>query len=143
MLEREIALSLAEGIVQSAKQAGALKIVSAKVAVGAVRVLDECQFLAEMDQALAGTVADGAEIELVRPAARMRCCACGHEYEFVIGDPATYDCPACGHAKHDLVGGMEIDLLDVQGMVPGMSLADKLAKAVEDKLGPVEKPANE
>lgn len=141
MLEREIATSLAQGIVESATQAGCFKVVSAKVSVGAVRVLDEALFLELLRAGLAGTIAEGAEVELVRPAARMRCCACGHEYDFVIGEPATYDCPACGHTKHDLVGGMEIDILDIQGMVPSMSLADKLAKAVEDKLGPVEKPA--
>ncbi len=139
MLEREIATSLAQGIVESATQAGCFKVVSAQVSVGAVRVLDEWLFMAELDQALAGTIADGAQVELVRPSARMRCCACGHEYDFVIGDPASYDCPACGHKKHDLVGGMEIDILDIQGMMPSMSIADKLAKAVEDKLGPVEK----
>lgn len=141
MLEREIATSLAQGIVESATQAGCFKVVSAKVSVGAVRVLDESLFLELLRAGLVGTIAEGAEVELVRPAARMRCCACGHEYDFVIGEPVTYDCPACGHAKHDLVGGMEIDILDIQGMVPSMSLADKLAKAVEDKLGPVEKPA--
>ena len=140
MLEREIATSLAQGIVESATQAGCFKVMSAQVSVGAVRVLDEWLFMAELDQALAGTIADGAEVELVRPSARMRCCACGHEYDFEIGNPATYDCPACGHKKHDLVGGMEIDILDIQGMMPSMSIADKLAKAVEDKLGPVEKP---
>lgn len=143
MLEREIAADLAEAIVKSGTEAGVIKIVSAKVVIGALRVLDEGLFRACIARDFEGTIAEGAQVELVRPAGKMRCGACGEEYEIVVGMPKTYDCPACGSNKHELIAGMEVDIEDLQGMMPSMSLADKLAKAVEDRLGPVEKPANE
>ena len=142
MLEREIAHDLALDIVESGTQAGVVKVVSAKISIGALRVLDEMMFRRELVQNFRGTIAEGIHIDIERPVGKMRCTACGNEYEFTVGAPATYDCPACGCGKHELVSGMEVEILDVQGILPSMSLADKLAKAVEDKLGPVEKPAN-
>ena len=142
MLEREIAHDLALDIVESGTQAGVVKVVSARISIGALRVLDEMLFRSELVKNFKGTIAEGTHIDIERPVGKMRCAACGHEYEFTVGVPATYDCPACGSDKHELVSGMEVDILDIRGILPSMSLADKLAKAVEDKLGPVEKPAN-
>lgn len=143
MLEKEIAADLAEAVIKSGTEAGVIKVVSARFSIGALRVLDEGLFRACIEQDFKGTIAEGAQVEIERPAGKMRCGMCGQEYEFVVGMPKTYDCPACGSNKHELVSGMEVDIIDLQGMMPSMSLADKLAKAVEDRLGPVEKPANE
>ena len=142
MLEREIAHDLALDIVESGTQAGVVKVVSAKISIGALRVLDEMLFRRELVQNFRGTIAEGIHIDIERPVGKMRCTACGNEYEFTVGVPATYNCPACGNGKHEVISGMEVEILDVQGILPSMSLADKLAKAVEDRLGPVEKPAN-
>ena len=142
MREREIAHDLALDIVESGTQAGVVKVVSARISIGALRVLDEMLFRSELVKNFKGTIAAGAHIDIERPVGKMRCSACGQEYEFAVGMPATYNCPACGSGAHELVSGMEVDILDIQGILPSMSLADKLAKAVEDKLGPVEKPAN-
>ena len=44
MLEREIAHYLALDIVESGTQAGVVKVVSARISIGALRVLDEMLF---------------------------------------------------------------------------------------------------
>ena len=48
-------------------------------------------------------------------------------------------CPSCGCTDRTLEGGMELYVEDMQVMMAGeSSIADKLAKAVEAVLGPVE-----
>ena len=70
---------------------------------------------AAMDQAFSlaaqGTVADGADPDLVIVPARLRCRACGHTG--TSDDPLTL-CPACGRADVELSGGDELILESIQ-----------------------------
>ena len=147
MLEEQLAADMATMIVDSAKQIDAMRVVQANVLVGSLRAIDEDQFKAHRAQALEGTIAAGARISLERPALTMRCMRCGTVYPAAVGDKATYDCPSCGSGMHTVETGAEFAVDDMQVLLPapsdGPSMADKLAKAVEDAFGPVEKPATE
>lgn len=145
MLETELAAQAARAILDNMVQADALRVVSAQVVVGAMRQIDEGLFVQKIEEALRGTAANGAHIELVRPAATMRCKNCGTVYEITIGDRSTFACPSCGGTERTLNGGMELGIGDMQVLLPpeheGPSWAERLAKAVDDALGPVEKTA--
>jgi hydrogenase nickel incorporation protein HypA/HybF len=68
-----------------------------------------------MDQAFAlaaeGTVADGAEMDLVIVPLSVSCRACGHTG--ASDDPLTL-CPACGSADIELSGGDDLLLESIQ-----------------------------
>jgi hydrogenase nickel incorporation protein HypA/HybF len=147
MLEEQLASDIAQAILDSAQGAGVLHVMQAQVVVGQMRVVNEMLLRMQLSQALKGTVADGAAIELVRPEASMRCLECGRVYPVTAGDPATYACPTCGPgARHTVVTGLELELGEMQALMPNASpdsMANKLARAVEEALGPVEKPTEE
>ncbi len=140
MLEPQIAADSAREIIKVAADAKAHKVASVKIAIGSMRQLDEDLFLQNLSEQLSGTVADGAQVSVERTPTTMRCTACGEVYPVVIGDSNSYDCPKCGSSARTLESGMELYIADMQVLVPqeGGSMADKLAKAVEDALGPVE-----
>lgn len=139
MLEAQIASDTAKEILRQAAEAKAFKVVVVNLAVGSMRQLDEPLFLEHLAQDLRGTVAEGAQVNVRRTPTVMRCAACGEVYPVTVGDPSTYRCPSCGCIDRTLEGGMELYIEDMQAMVAGEnSIADKLAKAVEDALGPVE-----
>ena len=139
MLEAQIASDVANEIVSQAAEAKALKVAVVNLAVGSMRQLDEPLFLEHLAQDLRGTVAEGAQVNVRRTPTMMRCVACGEVYPVTVGDPSTYRCPSCGCADRTLEGGMELYIEDMQVMMAGeSSIADKLAKAVEAVLGPVE-----
>lgn len=146
MLEEQLAADVAHAIVESAQQAGVLHVMSAQVVVGQMRQIDEMLFRAQLTHALDGTIASGAIITFDRPPLTMRCLKCGQVYPATIGDPATYDCPTCGAGSpHTVETGMELGLGEIKAMMPNTSedsIANKMARAVEEAFGPVEKPAN-
>lgn len=139
MLEAQLAMDVARDITGQAAQVNALKVVVVNLAVGSMRQLDEAMFLKHLAQELRGTVADGAQVNIKRTPTVMRCVACEQTYEVVVGNPATYHCPSCGGVERTLESGMELYVEDMQAMMASEgSIADKLAKAVEAALGPVE-----
>jgi hydrogenase nickel incorporation protein HypA/HybF len=147
MLEEQLAYEIAQAILDSARQAGVLRVFSVQVLLGQMHAVNEMLLRVQLSQTLRGTVAEGAAIELERPAASMRCLECGRVYPVTAGDPATYACPACGpRTSHVLQTGLEVEVGEMQALLPSASedsAANKLARAVEEALGPVEKPANE
>lgn len=68
-----------------------------------------------LDQAFelvaAGTVADGAEVDLVTVPMHLTCHACGHEED---AEDMRASCPACGDVDIALDGGDELTLESLQ-----------------------------
>lgn len=144
MLEQQIAREMVASVLKAAASAGVIRVTSAKLTVGAMRPVEEGELKAQIAAAARGTDAEGMQVEVVRAPAVMRCTQCGHEYSVTLGKPETYDCPACGGARHDVVSGMEINISDLMGLQPSDSIVDKLEKAVADKFGPLgDAPAGE
>jgi hydrogenase nickel incorporation protein HypA/HybF len=52
-----------------------------------------------------------AELEIQRRPVMARCAACGAVTELV---PESDGCPACGDARHELVGGRELEVFGVE-----------------------------
>ena len=60
----------------------------------------------------AGTPHEGATLELVEEALRLRCCMCGHEFTPGSKDALYAPCPACGETVPFHVTGGEGIFLD-------------------------------
>jgi hydrogenase nickel incorporation protein HypA/HybF len=113
-------LGLCEGILEAVeRRAAGRRVTRVRVRIGARhRVVEPA-----LDQAFAlvsaGTVADGAAVDLVVVPARVRCLDCGQEAETTDHLAA---CPACGGLDLEVDGGdellleaIELEAKDVSG----------------------------
>ncbi|MGH3344281.1 MAG: hydrogenase maturation nickel metallochaperone HypA [Carbonactinosporaceae bacterium] len=93
------------------RRAAGRRVTRVRVRVGALhRVVPPA-----MGQAFAlaaeGTVADGADVELLTVPVQVSCRACGQAGEAI--DPLTL-CPSCGDAEIEVTGGGEIVLESIE-----------------------------
>ncbi len=59
-----------------------------------------------------GTPCEGAVLRFEHTAARLRCIACGHEFEH----KKSFDCPCCGGESHLIKGtGQELYIKSIDG----------------------------
>lgn len=97
--------------VEHAERAGATRIVDINLVIGELSsvVDDSVQFY--FDFISPGTVAEGAELHFRRVPARLRCRACGHEFE-----PASTDwrCPSCRTIGGDVIAGREFNMESIE-----------------------------
>ncbi|MCC6730403.1 MAG: hydrogenase maturation nickel metallochaperone HypA [Chthonomonadales bacterium] len=111
MHEISLMASLLETAERSAREAGAERICSLRVRVGAlsgvVAEAFEFAFQALRDR----TMAREAVIEIEHVAARCRCGGCGGEFE-----PASpiYACPRCGQVAATILAGRELVLVSME-----------------------------
>jgi hydrogenase nickel incorporation protein HypA/HybF len=109
-------LGLCEGIVEAVeRRAAGRRVTGVRVRVGARhRVVEE-----SLDQAFemvaAGTVADGAEVDLVVVPVTLTCRDCGHQAESL--EPLGA-CPSCGGTDLEMDGGDELLLESIALAVP-------------------------
>ncbi len=108
-------LALSQGIIdvvcRQAAADGASRVLRVRIAVGALSHVEPNAIEFCFDAVSRGTLADGARLEIDRPAGRAHCLAC----ESVV-DVAGYDspCPACGAHRWVLVGGDELRVLELE-----------------------------
>ena len=112
MHEFTLAASIVEMADESARQAGASRVLRVGVVAGElVQVVEEAMLFA-FEVLGEGTTCEGAELELsfVRP--RSRCLDCGLEFAH---DALHRRCPACDGPRTELLAGRElyIDFLEV------------------------------
>jgi hydrogenase nickel incorporation protein HypA/HybF len=94
-------------VLAHAAKAGASRVVRIYLVVGDLAgvVGDSVQFY--FDFVSRDTPAAGAELVFTRVAARLRCKACGTEYEGEAVSRPTWACPACGAIQPEAIGGRE------------------------------------
>lgn len=107
---------LCEGVLEAAlARAGDRRIASLRLRVGALHRVEQ----EAMQQALAvtgaGTVAEGARLELVEVPVRVHCGACDREE--TVHDPIPA-CPSCGSFQVELQGGNELILERLEYLAP-------------------------
>ena len=96
---------------EQARQAGASRVYSIRLRVGAVSgvVPEALQFAFE---ALAdGTPAQGAQLIIEHVPARFWCSTCNHEFELA---EVRACCPDCGGFNGELRGGRELELTSLE-----------------------------
>ncbi len=97
--------------VEHAERAGATRIVDINLVIGELSsvVDDSVQFY--FDFISPGTVAEGAELHFRRVPARLRCRACGHEFE---PEGTDWRCPSCQTVGGDVIAGREFNMESIE-----------------------------
>lgn len=112
MHEIGIVNGILKTVIDTAREAGASRVVSVKLRIG-----DMCEVVPETldfawevfreDDPLTGE--SELEVEDVHP--RSRCLACGHEFDH---DRFHLRCPACGSMQTRLLQGRELDIVSME-----------------------------
>ena len=114
MHELSIAVGLIEIAEEAARRAGAERIYSLRVSVGALSgvVIEALEFA--YPAAAEDTMCEGATLEIEPVPARIRCRVCGHEAEMEGLGPFTCPAPGCGAPGAEVIAGYELDLMSME-----------------------------
>jgi hydrogenase nickel incorporation protein HypA/HybF len=108
-------LALAQAIIETAEQQaaanGAKRVLRLSVRVGELTAVmpDALRFCFEI--AAAGSILDGATLELTTTRWRVRCSGCAETYDVQQSQPC---CPACGVAGGETTAGRELQLTEME-----------------------------
>jgi hydrogenase nickel incorporation protein HypA/HybF len=109
-------LGLCQGIVDAVeRRAAGRRVTGVKVRVGALHRVVEPALDQAFALAAAGTVAEGAEVEMVVVPVRVDCRGCGHQ---AASDDPFGACSNCGGTDLDMVGGDELVLESIALAAP-------------------------
>ncbi len=111
MHELSVTESLLEIALRHAEAAKARRIVSLNITIGQLSSIvdDSVQFY--WDIISKDSIAEGALLHFERIPTRLRCQACGEEYQ--PGDE-TFSCPACDSQNIQIVAGREFQLESIE-----------------------------
>jgi hydrogenase nickel incorporation protein HypA/HybF len=104
-------LAIAEGLVDAVtERLPGTPIASVRLEIGALSgvVADSLRFC--FDLATEGTILEGALLEIIEPASRCECRACGEDFE---PDGPIMLCP-CGSANVSVVSGQQLTITSVK-----------------------------
>ncbi|MCW2568842.1 MAG: hydrogenase expression/synthesis HypA [Mycobacterium sp.] len=109
-------IGLCEGLVAAVERRAAGRPVAAvRFRVGVLHRVVEAALVQAFELVAAGTVADGATVDLVTLPVRVRCRACAAE---TVADDMVSVCGTCGTTDLDLVGGDELVLESITIAAP-------------------------
>ena len=110
MHEMSIATSLADSLLELARQQHAARIEAVELEVGALRLVVPEALQMAFTAVTAGTLAEGATLKLLEVPAVAECRQCAARFEPTIDN---YLCPHCHEADVQIVAGNDIVLKSV------------------------------
>lgn len=115
MHELGIMTGVMDAVDQSARQAGALKVLKVTLSIGEMTEAIEDSLRFAFEVLTEGTMSEGAElvINMVKP--KSRCLDCGNVYEH---DRFHMACPACGSFSTELLAGRELRIDSIEVDLP-------------------------
>ncbi|MBN1916824.1 MAG: hydrogenase maturation nickel metallochaperone HypA [Verrucomicrobia bacterium] len=112
MHELSIAEDLLAIVEKTAAEHQLVRVARLRIVVGALgNVVPEALEFA-LEVAGRGTVADGAQLEIIEVPVTVRCTECGTETEL---EDIAFVCSACGSVNVDVVRGSELYLDSIEG----------------------------
>jgi hydrogenase nickel incorporation protein HypA/HybF len=108
MDEHEVASQVLAAVDNAAYRNSATRISAVHLAIGGRRII---RLQSAFAAAARGTVAEGAQLSVKVLPVRHRCRNCGNNFEAA---PTDCPCPACGHPHTEMIGGEELQLLDME-----------------------------
>ena len=119
MHEMSLTRNVLDIVLDEANAAGATRVQAVRVTIGDLRDIVEELFEGLFSHLARGTIAEGAELEIVRVPFIVRCRKCSRTYHLDVRDKDTFACPSCGLLDYELNSGMEflvsgIDILKGQ-----------------------------
>lgn len=113
MHEASLARQILAAVLQSARREGAARVRTVRGWVAETETLSAESLALHFAVAAAGTVADGAQLELELVHVAARCRECAHVFR---PEHHVLACPQCAAADTELLGrvGLGIDAIDVE-----------------------------
>ena len=111
MHELSVAISLVEQLEQVARRERASRITSVHLALGALSGVEREPLEFCFPMAAAGTLAEGARLEIEEVPVTVRCGPCGTET--AVAEPRLA-CPRCGAPGVEIVGGRELTVRSME-----------------------------
>lgn len=113
MHESSLARQIVEAVLAKAQASGATKILKVTGWIAEPERLSADSLQVHFDIQAAGTIAEGAKLELAISRVLARCAACGNTYP---PDHQITVCPACGCTDATLLGrvGLGIDSVEIE-----------------------------
>jgi hydrogenase nickel incorporation protein HypA/HybF len=109
-------IGVCEGLIATVeKRAAGRPVESVRFRAGVLHRIDEAALQQAFELVSAGTVADGAELELVTLPVQVRCRSCE---AVTVADDMVDCCGTCSATDLDLVGGDELVLESIQIPAP-------------------------
>ncbi len=111
MHEVAIAQSIVELVNDQAVALGFKRVHAVRLSIGALASVEPDALRFGFDAVTAGTVAEGARLEIDRPPGRGFCLGCEHDIEVTArGVP----CPSCGGFQWLVTAGEELSVKDLE-----------------------------
>lgn len=115
MHEMSIISGVIDAVVQPAKDAGALRVLSIRLRIGDMtEVVDEALEFA-FGVLTEGTLCEGAELQVTKVHPRSLCFECGNEFDH---DRFHRSCPQCGSYETQLLRGRELEIESIEVDLP-------------------------
>ncbi len=113
MHELAVTQSILDVALEAAQNAGAQRIIAIDLLIGNLSSIvdDSVQFYFEI--LTKGTMAEGAVLRFHREVAMATCLACGRTFA-TAGLPLLADCPSCGSAHLNVVGGRSFSVVSIE-----------------------------
>ena len=112
MHEMSIATALLEGVIEAAERAGASRVTSVVLQVGAFKLVVPEAMQMAWEAVREGTLADGATLHLEEVPAEARCRRCDQRFRPEID--YSFLCPQCEKADVEIVAGDDIVLRSLE-----------------------------
>ena len=119
MHEMSIAMSLLDGVLDAAGKAGATRVESVELEVGALQLVVPEALETAWEAVRSGTLAEQAALNIRETPATAECRNCGRRFEPDV--TYSFQCPGCNQADVKIVGGNEIILKSVVCQIDGES----------------------
>lgn len=107
MHEMGIMQGILDASFEAAKNAGKTKINLIQVTIGELTEIQDFALEFAFEALSAGTMAEGAKLEMTFLSPKSQCRDCGYEYEH---DRFTMTCPQCGSFDIKLLQGRELQI---------------------------------
>ena len=115
MHEMSIVSGVLDAVTQSAKEAGAEKVLAITLRIGDMtEVIDEALSFA-FEALTEGTMCEGAKLDVIKVAPRSLCFECGEEFDH---DRFHRVCPQCGSYETHLLQGRELSIESIEVELP-------------------------
>ena len=111
MHELSLARALIDRLTEEAERHDVARVLRVKLAIGALAHVDADALAFGFDVAARGTLAEGAVLDIERPAGAAHCLGCGADV--AIGSRADL-CPMCGGARLVITGGEDMTVREME-----------------------------
>lgn len=115
MHELGLMAGVMDAVEESAKQAGASRVLKVSLSVGEMTEALEDALVFAFDILTKGTISEGAELDITMIKPKSHCFECGAEYEH---DRFHMLCPECGSFATELIAGRELEIDSIEVDIP-------------------------